>query len=920
MKYEKKSYKYIFSVVIAVYNCAPFLRDTLDSITEQCISAICRYVNGVSTDEPIPFEHLVQVIMVDDGSTDGSDAICDEYAAKYPNFEVIHKENGGVASARNAGLARIEGKYMNFLDSDDKFSPSVFATVYDFFEKHYNETDVVTIPLEFFDAVSGPHWQNYKFGKRSRVVDLFNEYDSPLMFVNASFFKSEYKDKISFNGKLVCGEDIRYISEILSNKMTLGLVVGCRYYYRRRSYGEESIIQSSKKKLGWYFDYFTYLVDWCVDFCKNKWGYIPAYYQNILVCDLKWRFSNEYDETAMKLLGKDGFSRYKEVLFASLRHFDDKYILNQRSIFIEHKYMMLVKKHASLPERCVYPDDVRLRFGNTLFCWLSSCMTKYDFIKIEEGSLIIEGYSYILGYPENASILLFYEVDTYSGQRRSYECEITERDMSISRLGEVMFRAVSFKARIPLPELDNGGKMKLVMYANGDKIVKKDIRFGPYCPIGKEYSRAYYFADSYAVSTSGYTLTVKKCTRAEAASLERKFIKQLSHSDAPAAQKAAKARVIARLYKRLFKKPVWIINDRVNKASDNGEAFFRYLCESGFKGANFVFAIEKSSADYERLKQIGRVVDRSSRAYKFLRLVADAVISSHADDGDYNPFGTHLAPYRDMLNSARFIFLQHGITVNDMSSWLNRYSRNISGFVCAAKPEADSIKDGTYYYNRDQVWLTGFPRFDRLYDKSRRFVTVMPTWRMYLSAWDNHHAGVWRLAPGFLESEYYKFYNSLINDNRLISACKSAGYTLCFMPHPNVIEHVDLFDKHADVVFFGIDKEYRDIYAESALVLTDYSSAALDFAYLKKPVIYAQFDREEFFSGAHVGTPGYFDFERDGLGEVTYDYDSTVDKLIEYIKSGCKMKEKYLDRRNRFFAFSDKNNSRRLLEKILETE
>jgi CDP-glycerol glycerophosphotransferase (TagB/SpsB family) len=121
-------------------------------------------------------------------------------------------------------------------------------------------------------------------------------------------------------------------------------------------------------------------------------------------------------------------------------------------------------------------------------------------------------------------------------------------------------------------------------------------------------------------------------------------------------------------------------------------------------------------------------------------------------------------------------------------------------------------------------------------------------------------------------------------------------------------------------VFFGIDKEYRDIYAESALVLTDYSSAALDFAYLKKPVIYAQFDREEFFSGAHVGTPGYFDFERDGLGEVTYDYDSTVDKLIEYIKSGCKMKDKYLDRRKRFFAFSDKNNSRRLLEKILETE
>ncbi len=916
---ENHEYKYIFSIVVAVYNSAPFLSETLDSILGQNLCELYRYNDGVKTDEPIPFDRAVQVIMVDDGSTDTSGAICDEYAAKYPNFEVIHKQNGGVASARNAGLSRVLGKYMNFLDSDDKFSPEVLVTMYDFFENHYAQTDVITMPLEFFDAVSGEHWQNYKFGKRSRVVDLFNEYDSPLMFVNSSFFKSEYKDKISFCDKLVCGEDIRFISEILSHKMTLGLVVGCRYYYRRRSCGEESLIQSSKKKYGWYFDYFTHLVDWSVDFCKNKWGYIPAYFQNILVCDIKWRFSNEYDDVAIKLLGMDGFLRYKEVLFASLRNFDDKYIINQRHVFIEHKYMMLTKKHRALPELCVYPDDVRLRFGNTLFCWLSSCMTKYDFIKIEQDRLTIEGYSHILGYPPDAQIMLFYEVDT-GGAKLSYQCEITERDMSVYRLGEVMFPAVSFKAAIPLSALEEQGRITLVMYADGNKIVKKDIRFGPYCPIGREYSAAYYFADGYSVTVSGYSLLVKRCTIGEAARLERKLVKQLAASNKPSAQKAAKARILARLYKRLFKKPVWIINDRVNKASDNGEAFFRYLCESGFNGARFYFAIESTSPDYERLKRIGTVVDRASRAYKFLRLVADTVISSHADDGDYNPFESHFAPYRDMLNSCRFIFLQHGITVNDMSAWLNRYSRNISGFVCAAVPEADSIKRGTYYYNRDQVWLTGFPRFDRLYDKSRRFITVMPTWRMYLAAWDNDHAGVWQLAPGFVESEYYRFYNSLINDPRLISACQREGYTLSFMPHPNIIEHINVFDKHPDVIFFGIDKEYRDVYAESDLILTDYSSAALDFAYLKKPVIYAQFDKEEFFSGAHVGTPGYFDFERDGLGEVTYDYDSTVNKLIEYIESGCKMKDKYLDRRDRFFAFSDNENSRRLLNKILETE
>lgn len=144
--------KYIISVVMAIYNSEPFLRETLDSILEQNIENF-----------NMPFENIVQVIMVNDGSRDGSSEIIDEYAAKYPNFIAVHKENGGVASARNEGLKHVEGKYMNFLDSDDKFSQNVLWEMYDFFEKHYDETDVVTMPLFFFDAASGQHWQNGKF-------------------------------------------------------------------------------------------------------------------------------------------------------------------------------------------------------------------------------------------------------------------------------------------------------------------------------------------------------------------------------------------------------------------------------------------------------------------------------------------------------------------------------------------------------------------------------------------------------------------------------------------------------------------------------------------------------------------------------------------------------------------------------------
>ena len=102
-------------------------------------------------------------------------------------------------------------------------------------------------------------------------------------------------------------------------------------------------------------------------------------------------------------------------------------------------------------------------------------------------------------------------------------------------------------------------------------------------------------------------------------------------------------------------------------------------------------------------------------------------------------------------------------------------------------------------------------------------------------------------------------------------------------------------------------------------MVTDYSSAVFDFAYLRKPVIYAQFDKEQFFSGAHTLKSGYFDYSRDGFGEVTDSLEETVDLLIAYMENNCQMKEEYRRRANAFFAFHDQNNCQRVFEKLMQS-
>lgn len=103
--------EYKVSVIIPVYNSAVYLRDCIDSLLNQSLSDL-------------------ELILVNDGSTDGSGEICDEYAAKYPAIRVIHKENAGVSAARNTGLTEATGEYIGFVDSDDTIKPEMYDEMY----------------------------------------------------------------------------------------------------------------------------------------------------------------------------------------------------------------------------------------------------------------------------------------------------------------------------------------------------------------------------------------------------------------------------------------------------------------------------------------------------------------------------------------------------------------------------------------------------------------------------------------------------------------------------------------------------------------------------------------------------------------------------------------------------------------------
>lgn len=100
----------LVSVVVPIYNVEAFLPQCIDSLLAQT-------------------HPNMEIILVDDGSPDGSGAICDDYASRHSHIRVIHKENGGLSSARNAGIAAAQGEYIGFVDSDDFVESAMFRAL-----------------------------------------------------------------------------------------------------------------------------------------------------------------------------------------------------------------------------------------------------------------------------------------------------------------------------------------------------------------------------------------------------------------------------------------------------------------------------------------------------------------------------------------------------------------------------------------------------------------------------------------------------------------------------------------------------------------------------------------------------------------------------------------------------------------------
>lgn len=370
---------------------------------------------------------------------------------------------------------------------------------------------------------------------------------------------------------------------------------------------------------------------------------------------------------------------------------------------------------------------------------------------------------------------------------------------------------------------------------------------------------------------------------------------------------------LARL--KTAKNPIWLVSDRASAAGDNGEVLFDYINTLPEVHERVYFVLHKKSADYQRVSDIGEVIHHGSLRHLLLFLSAEKIISSHADTEVTNPFSRQLDRFVGLFNH-EFIFLQHGVIRHDHSTWLNRYNKNIKLFVTSSDIEKKSIINKPYHYLTEQIALTGLPRFDRLASAPKNKLIVAPTFRNFLIKNRLNKNGERSYDNSFKASEYYNFYNRFINDQRIGSALKKAGMKGELYLHPVFKAQIHDFTDNSDFQVMGYPYDYNKAFREGNMLVSDYSSVVFDFAYLKKPILYAQFDKEKFYKGHTFPKSDFFEDDKHGFGIICSSYEELVSETINTILQSCEMPKKYKTRVESYFRYNDTNNSKRVYAAI----
>lgn len=879
------------SVIIPVYNKEDYLKDCFASLLEQTIS-----------------RDALEVIFIDDGSSDGSLDILKGFVSEHPWAKIIAKENGGVSSARNAGIKAARGKYLFFLDPDDSFGPETLENVSRFFDSCYEEVDLVTYPIIPMknDKPQSMHFR-YDILCDTGVYDLTSGQNVLVCQTTMNVcVKNRFADNILFDFKPENGveihEDEKYSTDILLEKMKIGFCREAQYYWVKNS---DSVTNNYMKPyylyentLGLFESYFNRYDD-----------AVPRYLQALLLNDIGWKMNSRIF-LPIHLKGAE-YEAAIERLACLLDKVDDDLILSHPNVRTHHRYFLLRTKRRGLLDAHIGTKVLALSDKGEIVYANDSAEMVLLRIVVRDGRLLLVGCLKSPAFfdfcgtmelrakrrPKDPTKAVRYETIALEESSRSYDSDMVKTNK---------FPGFRYECDLGLDET-----ISFELFLDGKKIALDMLCWGR--------SESIYALHNTRAVDNWEVLIDEESDHISVRYLADKREIREAERDLDAQIPRLKTRIDRFLVRRLLhgkkrkKQRIWIYVDSVGK-TDN--AWLQFLHDSQITDGIRRYYARHDVKPSGKVGPSGKVITFGSRRHKMLFCNADKLICSDTAFKSFSPMPSKgFKSFTDFFN-AELVYTQHGVLWAHMP-WFYSYDQILfDKEVISTEFERENLTTNYGFKNADLI-PSGMPRYDFMdtHQKAKNRILLCPSWRSYLIG-QLTLEGREPLEGKFLASDYYREINAFLSNARLRDLLERNDFYLDLKLHPIFEVYKHLFNVDGERICLTTSHVAETDYA---MAITDYSSYSFDFVYLKRALAYFIPDADLFFGGINHYSELDMDLN-EAFGPFVTSADEMIDVLEDFFANDAKPSALYRERMDGFFYHYDKSNRERLYEYLARCE
>ncbi len=854
----------------------------------------------------------VEIIVIDKTKNDNVDI--DKLKLINPNIKYMKTFLDSDAEAYNEGISVAEGEYISFIKQGEYYSKNAIKKVYKYIKK-FKAKVIALKSANIFENSK----KMYKTCPNSNIIDLKFMPQKINLSLESHFFNLKLVEKSKFDKNIEKDDaEIKFLLEVLCKYPLYYLAKKEEIYYFEPKENDIKFYKMQYEK-----DWYTKSVEnFMIPFLKkiqDKYKTIPKFVQESMLYLITARYKCNMNDKNKEILSKEEARSFFNNVKVALKYIDDDVIMcrdkeNLYNIPRWLAYVFVSAKYDKINIEVNEENDIGIvtEKGNCIFSNIEKEHVNIYTIDYDNKKITIDFTVSVQDFLTQKDFEMIIKLGS-----KSYSAKKVKTYPLQKCFGLTISKKTPFTVEIPLDENENINKEEIEFYF---KYNNKEYLLGIiFSKIQAHLSRSKY---SYWRFDKFYlTYRDKKLVLAKQTPL-RIIKNEITYNIAKFFISRKKIQTLKYIFLRIIywivhpfmkKKRIWIYFDKIYKAGDNAEYLYNYATKQN-DGISHYYVINKNSFDYKRLKKENKnILIFGSTKLKLYSLYAEVVLATHKNVISFLGFPKPSRKFFQDLFNPVIVCIQHGLTMQAIAQHQNKWEDNTKLYMCASKYEIENLKKDIYGYDENSLKLVGLARFDGLINKDKRQIFIAPTWRKNAANTNTRMGNTREYIEEFKNTEYFKIFNSIITDEKLINEAKKYNYKIIFFLHPVITAQENDFnhDGYVQVLTVNNGISYEQLLTESSLMVTDYSGIQYDFAYMRKALIY--FHPDELPAQYQDGGINY---ETMGFGPICKKKDELINLLCKYMANDCKPEEKYIKRADDFFAFNDHNNCKRIYDEI----